>query len=41
MSVIASLMALSCAPKEQYANRAEKIFAEINDPNSDYVVLIS
>ena len=41
MSVIASLMALSCAPKEQYANRAEKILAEINDPNSDYVVVIS
>ena len=31
----------SCAPKEQYANRAEKILAEINDPNSDYVVVIS
>jgi len=34
--------AAACAPKEpQYANRAEKILAEINDPNSDYVVVIS
>ena len=38
---MAALMAVSCAPKEQYANRAEKILAEINDPNSDYVVVIS
>ena len=34
-------MAVSCAPKEQYANRAEKILAEINNPNSEYVVVIS
>ena len=38
---MAALMAVSCAPKEQYANRAEKILAEINDPNSEYVVVIS
>ena len=38
---MAALMAVSCAPKEQYANRAEKILAQINDPNSDYVVVIS
>ena len=31
----------SCAQQPQYANRAEKILAEINDPNSDYVVVIS
>lgn len=37
----AVLAVFSCAPKEQYANRAEKILAEINDPNSDYVVVIS
>lgn len=41
ISAMAALMAASCAPKEQYANRAEKILAEINDPNSDYVVVIS
>ena len=37
--VIAS--AAACSQKEQYANRAEKILAEINDPNSEYVVVIS
>ena len=41
ISAMAALMAASCAPKEQYANRAEKILAQINDPNSDYVVVIS
>ena len=41
ISAIAAFMAVSCAPKEQYANRAEKILAQINDPNSDYVVVIS
>ena len=41
ISAMAALMAVSCAPKEQYANRAEKILAQINDPNSDYVVVIS
>ncbi len=39
--LFAALAAFSCAPKQQYANRAEKILAEINDPNSDYVVVIS
>jgi glycerophosphoryl diester phosphodiesterase len=33
--------AVSCAPKPQYANRAEKILAEINNPKSNYVVVIS
>lgn len=44
ISVAAVLAAVSCAPKkseQQYANRAEKILAEINDPESDYVVVIS
>lgn len=41
IKAMAALMAVSCAPKEQYANRAEKILAQINDPNSDYVVVIS
>jgi glycerophosphoryl diester phosphodiesterase len=41
-AVVAALVfAASCAQKPQYANRAEKILAEINDPNSDYVVVIS
>ena len=39
--LFAALVAFSCAPNQQYANRAEKILAEINDPNSDYVVVIS
>lgn len=39
----AALLIAACAPKQeqQYANRVEKILAEINDPNSDYVVVIS
>ena len=41
ISAMAALMAVSCSPKEQYANRAEKILAEINNPNSEYVVVIS
>ena len=41
ISAIAAFMAVSCAPKEQYANRAEKILAQINDPHSDSVVVIS
>lgn len=40
--ILAAVLAIfSCAPKQQYANRAEKILAEINDPNSEYVVVIS
>lgn len=36
------MLVCSCAEQQpQYANRAEKILAEINDPNSDYVVVIS
>lgn len=37
----AAMVIASCAQQSQYANRAEKILAEINDPNSDYVVVIS
>lgn len=36
-----ALTVCSCAPSQHYSNRAEKILAEINDPNSDYVVVIS
>ena len=40
--VLSALFAtLSCTHEMQYANRAERILAEINDPNSDYVVVIS
>ena len=39
--MLAAMAMFSCAPKQQYANRAEKILAEINDPNSEYVVVIS
>jgi glycerophosphoryl diester phosphodiesterase len=44
ISVVAVLAAVSCTSKksgQQYANRAEKILAEINNPESDYVVVIS
>ena len=41
ISAIAVSMAVSCARQEQYASRAEKILAQINDPNSEYVVVIS
>ena len=37
---IAVLLA-SCVCQEKYNNRAERILAEINDPNSEYVVVIS
>ena len=37
----AAMVIASCAQQPQYATRAEKILAEINDPNSDYVVVIS
>ena len=35
------LFAVSCSRRPEYATRAEKILAEINDPNSEYVVVIS
>ena len=40
-AVCASFLAFSCAQQPQYANRAEKILAEINNPDSKYVVVIS
>jgi len=33
------LLALGCTPTQKYATRAEKIIAEMNDPNSDYVLV--
>lgn len=38
-AVIVSVV--SCSQKQQYSNRAEKILAEIDNPNSEYVVVIS
>lgn len=39
---LAALIAVSCAgDSPRYATRVEKILAEINDPESDYVVVIS
>lgn len=38
---VAAVIAASCAPKAQYANRAEKIVAEIHNPASKYVVVAS
>lgn len=37
----AAMVIASCTQQPQYATRVEKILAEINDPNSDYVVVIS
>lgn len=37
----AAMVIASCEQQSQYATRVEKILAEINDPNSDYVVVIS
>ena len=36
-----SVLLASCVCQEKYNNRAERILAEINDPNSEYVVVIS
>ena len=42
LSTVAILILSSCnSGAPCYKNRAEKILAEINDPNSDYVVVIS
>ena len=38
---VAIAATIGCSQYTQYANRAEKILAEINDPNSEYVVVIS
>jgi glycerophosphoryl diester phosphodiesterase len=40
-AIAAMIVAVSCTQSPQYTNRAEKILAEINDPNSEYVVVIS
>jgi len=37
--IILSLQVAACAPKHDYANRAEAIAAQIHDPDSKYVVV--
>lgn len=39
--ILAVVLLASCASEPQYATRAEKLLAEINDPTSDYVMVIS
>ena len=39
--ILASVVLLSCTAGPRYANRAERLLAEINDPTSDYVMVIS
>ena len=41
IAACASLVFASCAQQPEYATRVEKILAEMNDPNSDYVMVIS
>ena len=41
IAVAACVAFMSCSQQMQYATRAEKILSEINDPNSDYVAVIS
>ena len=42
MVMAAAAAAFACGPKEpQYATRVEKILAELNNPESDYVLVIS
>ena len=38
---LAALAFAACSQEPQYATRVEKILAEINDPNSDYIAVIS
>ena len=42
VSAMVMLIATSCSPKApQYATRAEKLLAELNDPSSKYVMVIT
>lgn len=38
---LVAIIAAACSSEPQYATRAEKLLAEINDPSSDYVMVIS
>ena len=41
LAVLAAVLSCTQSNELQYATRAEKILAEINDPESDYVAVIS
>ena len=41
LAACAVVAVASCAQQPKYATRVEKILAEMNDPNSDYVMVIS
>lgn len=41
LAVFAALAFASCARQPQYATRVEKILAELNDPESDYILVVS
>ena len=41
LAVWAALLAISCAQKPTFETRVEKILHEINDPESDYIVVAS
>ena len=41
LSAMAACAAISCTPKQEFANRSEKILAEIADPSSKHVVVVS
>lgn len=38
---LVAIIAAACSSEPQYATRAEKLLAEIHDPSSDYVMVIS
>ncbi len=39
--IVLAVVLAACSSEPQYATRAEKLLAEINDPTSDYVMVIS
>ena len=41
MFIVLAVVLAACTPESAYATRAEKLLAEINDPTSDYVMVIS
>lgn len=41
MFIVLAVVLAACTSEPEYATRAEKLLAEINDPTSDYVMVIS
>ena len=39
--LLVAVLAVACSSEPQYATRAEKLLAEIHNPASDYVMVIS